>query len=91
MWGSPGVLRGPSRFRVPLRIPDPDLGEARAAHVQPAVGAALTADDIRDHVRTRLARYKVPRIVKFDAELPRDESGKLFERRLQQSDRAAAK
>jgi long-chain acyl-CoA synthetase len=63
-------------------IPDDSYGEALAAHVEvdPAVG--LTEDAIRDHVRERLAGYKVPKVVVFDDDLPREPSGKLFKRRL---------
>jgi long-chain acyl-CoA synthetase len=63
-------------------IPDEEYGEALAAHVDvdPAVG--LTEHDVRAFVRERLAGYKVPKVVVFDDNLPREESGKLFKRRL---------
>jgi long-chain acyl-CoA synthetase len=66
-------------------IPDPDLGETVAAHVQPAEGASLTADDVRRHVRDHLAAYKVPSVVEIVDTLPREETGKLFKRRLQEA------
>jgi long-chain acyl-CoA synthetase len=63
-------------------IPDPDLGETLAAHVEPDPGATLTEDDVRTHVRAHLAAYKVPRVVVFEHALPREETGKLFKRRI---------
>jgi long-chain acyl-CoA synthetase len=63
-------------------IPDPDYGEALAAHVELLAGAELDADDVRSHVATHLARYKVPKVVVFEDELPREDSGKLFKRRI---------
>jgi long-chain acyl-CoA synthetase len=63
-------------------IPDESYGEALAAHVDADPQAGLTEDDIREHVRTRLAGYKVPRVVVFDGDLPREESGKIFKRRI---------
>ncbi|HWF54203.1 MAG TPA: AMP-binding protein [Solirubrobacteraceae bacterium] len=65
-------------------VPDDSYGEALAAHVDadPAVG--LTEDDIRDHIRARMAGYKVPRTVVFDDHLPREESGKIFKRRIRE-------
>jgi long-chain acyl-CoA synthetase len=63
-------------------IPDDSYGEALAAHVEADPAAGLTEDAIRDHVRERLAGYKVPKVVVFDDELPREASGKLFKRRL---------
>ncbi|WP_199435393.1 AMP-binding protein [Qaidamihabitans albus] len=63
-------------------IPDREMGEALAAHVELMEGAQLTEQDVRDAVRSRLAKYKVPRVVVFEDELPREDSGKLFKRRL---------
>ncbi|HEY2205146.1 MAG TPA: AMP-binding protein [Pseudonocardia sp.] len=65
-------------------IPDPDLGEALAAHVDTDPDSGLTEDDIRERVRANLAGYKVPRVVVLDRELPREESGKLFKRRIRE-------
>ncbi|WP_445149634.1 AMP-binding protein [Baekduia sp. Peel2402] len=62
-------------------IPDADWGEAIAAHVQLHPGAVGSEDAVRDHVRQELAGYKVPRVVVFE-DLPREDTGKLFKRRL---------
>jgi len=63
-------------------IPDDAYGEALAAHVDADPAAGLTEDAVRDHIRSRLAGYKVPKVVVFDDDLPREASGKLFKRRL---------
>ncbi|RLV55591.1 long-chain fatty acid--CoA ligase [Aeromicrobium phragmitis] len=63
-------------------IPDSDLGEALAAHVQVAPDRRLDAAAVRDHVRGRLAGYKVPREVVLVDDLPREDTGKLFKRKL---------
>jgi len=65
-------------------IPDEAYGEALAAHVDVDPSAGLTENAIRDHVRDRLAGYKVPRVVVFDDNLPREPSGKLFKRRIRE-------
>ena len=65
-------------------IPDDSYGEALAAHVDVDPAAGLTEDAIRDHVRERLAGYKVPRVVVFDDDLPREDSGKIFKRRIRE-------
>ncbi len=65
-------------------IPDDSFGEALAAHVDIDPEAGLSEDDVRDHVRRRLAGYKVPRVVAFDDALPREESGKIFKRRIRE-------
>jgi long-chain acyl-CoA synthetase len=65
-------------------IPDESYGEALAAHVDPEPSAGLTETAVREHLRSRLAGYKVPRVVVFDTELPREESGKIFKRRIRE-------
>jgi long-chain acyl-CoA synthetase len=63
-------------------IPDDEFGEAIAAVVQPRSGAAVSPDELREHVRRRLASFKVPRVVELSDALPRDDSGKIFKRVL---------
>jgi long-chain acyl-CoA synthetase len=65
-------------------IPDEDFGEALAAHVELHDDAVLTAEDVRQHVRASLATYKTPKVVEFSAGLPREDSGKIFKRRLRE-------
>jgi fatty-acyl-CoA synthase len=45
-------------------------------------GARASADELRAHCRQELAGYKVPRAVRFLAELPRTGSGKILKRAL---------
>ena len=65
-------------------IPDDDFGEAIAAHVDVEPSAGLTETDVRDHVGSRLSGYKVPKVVVFDDDLPREETGKIFKRRIRE-------
>jgi long-chain acyl-CoA synthetase len=65
-------------------IPDAEFGEVIAAVVQPVPGAAPAPDEIKAHVRRRLAGFKVPRVVELASELPREDSGKIFKRRLRE-------
>jgi long-chain acyl-CoA synthetase len=65
-------------------IPDDLFGESLAAHVDADPTAGLTAEAIRCHVRQHLAGYKVPKVVVFDDRLPREDSGKLFKRRIRE-------
>ncbi len=55
-----------------------------AAAVQPAAGAELDATELRAFLRERLADFKLPRVVTFHDELPREDSGKIFKRRLRE-------
>ncbi len=65
-------------------VPDDEFGEAVAAHVEPHEGHELSEDEVRDHVREHLASYKTPRVVEFSDSLPREDSGKIFKRRLRE-------
>lgn len=63
-------------------IPDDEFGERVCAVVQRETHASLNAEDIQAFVRERLAAFKVPREVAFHDALPREESGKIFKRKL---------
>jgi acyl-CoA synthetase (AMP-forming)/AMP-acid ligase II len=65
-----------------IGVPDADFGQRLRAFVVRRDGAELTEDDVRDHVKSQLARYKVPRDVWFCAELPRNATGKILKREL---------
>lgn len=65
-------------------IPDAEFGEALAAHVELLPHATVTAQDVRAHVQRNLAKYKTPKVVVFEERLPREDSGKLFKRRLRE-------
>ncbi|MDB6002900.1 MAG: AMP-dependent synthetase and ligase [Rhizobacter sp.] len=70
-----------------IGLPDEDLGEVVVAVVQPVnwadAGPGL-AHELIDHCAARQARYKVPRRVLFEQELPRLDNGKLYKRLLRQ-------
>lgn len=65
-------------------IPDEEFGEAVCAVVQPMPGAELTEGQVRAYLRERMAGYKAPKRVDFHAELPREDSGKIFKRKLRE-------
>jgi long-chain acyl-CoA synthetase len=63
-------------------ISDEEFGEQICAYVEPATGACLDAASVRAYLGEHLARYKVPRVVELTAALPREDSGKIFKRKL---------
>jgi long-chain acyl-CoA synthetase len=65
-------------------IPDEEFGEGLAAAVQLLPGTCMEASDIQSYIRERVANFKVPRIVKFHDELPREDTGKIFKRLLRE-------
>jgi acyl-CoA synthetase (AMP-forming)/AMP-acid ligase II len=66
-------------------VPNSEFGEEVKAVVQPVdprdSGPELQ-DELMGYCRSRLAAYKCPRSIDFQATLPRDENGKLYKRRL---------
>jgi long-chain acyl-CoA synthetase len=65
-------------------IPDEEYGEALAVAIETEAGATVSGDQVRAFLRERLANYKVPRHIVFEAKLPRDDSGKLLKRILKE-------
>jgi len=63
-------------------IPDAEFGEALMAVVEPQPGVTLDVAEIRSQLKALLADYKVPRQIDIAARLPREDSGKIFKRRL---------
>jgi acyl-CoA synthetase (AMP-forming)/AMP-acid ligase II len=62
--------------------PDPQLGQRVVAFVVCEDGVRLSPEQVKDHVRQRLARFAVPKAVGFMAELPRTPTGKVIPRML---------
>ncbi|MFI1074001.1 FadD3 family acyl-CoA ligase [Streptomyces puniciscabiei] len=60
-----------------IGIPDARLGEVAKAYVVRRPGSPLTSDDLIAWARREMANYKVPRVVDFVPELPRNASGKV--------------
>jgi long-chain acyl-CoA synthetase len=64
-------------------VPDPTWGEAVYAVVVPRT--AVTAEDITEHCRSRIAGYKLPKAIEIRAEpLPKSGAGKVLKRELRQ-------
>ena len=65
-------------------IPDDEYGEAVHACVQQQPGASLSEDAVKAYLRDHVSGFKVPKSVDFRTELPREDSGKIFKRKLRE-------
>jgi long-chain acyl-CoA synthetase len=66
-------------------IPDDDMGQAVKGVVQTVDQADATEEfgsELLDWLRNRLAHYKCPRSISFEAQLPRTDAGKLYKQQL---------
>lgn len=66
-------------------IPHPEFGETLMAVIQPVENSGLTEPEISGFLNERLAGYKVPRHMEITSTLPREDSGKVFKRKLRET------
>jgi len=64
-------------------VPDGEFGEALLAVIEAQPGIAPPSIvEVRTYLAQHLADYKVPRRIELRSDLPREDSGKIFKRRL---------
>jgi long-chain acyl-CoA synthetase len=66
-------------------IPDAEMGQSVKGVVQtvdPADATDQFGAELLDWLRHRLAHYKCPRSISFEAQLPRTDTGKLYKQTL---------
>jgi long-chain acyl-CoA synthetase len=71
-----------------IGVPDRYRGETVKAFVVRSPGSRITEDDVVSHAQASLTAYKVPKLVEFRDELPRNTVGKLLRRVLVEEARA---
>jgi acyl-CoA synthetase (AMP-forming)/AMP-acid ligase II len=71
-------------------VPDKRWGERVAALLQPREGEVPTLEELKEHCRSRIAGYKVPRELLLVDEVPRLPNGKPDYRRAKEQARALA-
>jgi fatty-acyl-CoA synthase len=65
-----------------IGVPDPEFGQRLKGFVVLKQGAVVDEAALKAHVKTNLARYKVPRDIVFMDALPRNPTGKVLKRML---------
>jgi acyl-CoA synthetase (AMP-forming)/AMP-acid ligase II len=69
-----------------IGVDDEDYGKRLKAFVVLEDGQDVSEDDLKGHVKSNLARYKVPRDIEFLDELPRNATGKVLKRKLEEGE-----
>lgn len=73
----------PKVFEVAVvGVPDPVMGEEVLAFVLTRNGNKIDPDELREYCVDKLARYKIPRFIRFVENLPKTTSGKLLKGEL---------
>ena len=77
--GHPGIVEA-----AVIGQPSEKWGESPAAIVVVSADAPPTVDEILEYCRGKLARFKLPRVVEFTDEIPRNPTGKILKRILRE-------
>lgn len=76
---------------VTVGIPDPYRGETVKVYIVLKPGQTATEQEIIDFCKTKLAPYKVPKLVEFREALPKSAVGKILRKILRDEELAKAK
>ncbi|HSE98100.1 MAG TPA: AMP-binding protein, partial [Blastocatellia bacterium] len=71
-----------------IGVPDTYRGEAVKAFIVLKPDAQATGEELIEHCRARLARYKVPSLIEFAETLPKSAIGKVLRRELREAEEA---
>lgn len=63
-------------------ISDERLGEELCAVLRISPGATVTLDDLKAHLSGKLARFKIPRVLRIAEDFPKTTSGKIQKYKL---------
>jgi fatty-acyl-CoA synthase len=69
-----------------IGIPDPKFGEAVCAWIIKRQGAELNGKGVKDFCRGQIARFKVPRYVRFVDSFPMTISGKIQKYKMRETE-----
>jgi acyl-CoA synthetase (AMP-forming)/AMP-acid ligase II/uncharacterized membrane protein len=81
-------MKGVNEVAV-IGVDDEEWGQRLKAFVVTKGSSAPSEDQIKKHVKSSLAGYKVPREVEFMDELPRNATGKILKRELAEKEEEA--
>jgi fatty-acyl-CoA synthase len=60
-----------------VAVPDPKWGEVPKAFIVPKPGETITVEEVAAHCRKHISGFKIPKIIEFLDELPRNAAGKI--------------
>lgn len=86
------LLKHPAvRMAAVIGVPDPVRTEIIKAFIIPTAGTVPSdalVEELKESVRTRLAKHEVPRLIEFVDALPMTTTGKIMRRELRETEKA---
>lgn len=67
-----------------IGVPDKQYGEEIMACVILKDGVSLTADELKDYIRSHMAKHKTPRYIDFVNEFPMNAAGKIMKYKMRE-------
>jgi fatty-acyl-CoA synthase len=67
-----------------IGVPDKQYGEEIMACVIPQEGITLTADELKEYIRSHMAKHKTPRYIDFVTEFPMNAAGKILKYKMRE-------
>ncbi|MDP4110066.1 MAG: AMP-dependent synthetase, partial [Bacillota bacterium] len=67
-----------------IGVPDKQYGEEIMACVILKEGAALTADELKEYIRSHMAKHKTPRYIDFISDFPQNAAGKILKYKMRE-------
>lgn len=65
-----------------IGVPDDALGERVKAVIEPSGPDILTEDIVKEYLKGKLARYKIPEFIEITDSIPRNPTGKILKQEL---------
>ena len=65
-----------------IGAPDPALGERVRACIILKDSSELTGEEVKEYLKDKIAKYKIPEFVEFMSEFPRNPTGKVLKQEL---------
>lgn len=67
-----------------IGIPDEEFGESLMAFIQLSTSSNIDIKELKAWLSQRIAKYKIPKNILIENNLPRDDNGKIYKRRLRE-------
>ncbi len=73
-----------------IGIPDKALGERVKAFIIPSEAGVLTEEKVKTFLADKMAKFKIPEVIEFVDELPRNPTGKILKKELKRKEQEKA-